>query len=314
MGKLHRLFFGIPARETRCDRRGFQAEPPARDRLETIGATFVAGYHAALEHGTGGALVARLEEVDAERRGFAYEGAGMALQLLDLLTPGGGTRWRRFLAGAGDPHHYMIHVGAGWALARLGRSFERTTTRMDPVLRWLVLDGWGFHDGYFHPRRSIEEQRISSRVASGYARRAHDQGLGRALWFARGADAARVAAAIERFEAGRRLDLWSGVGLAAAYAGGASAAGLELLRGAAGPHAAAAAQGAAFAAQARRRAGNPAPHTELACGALCGTSAHEAASWTDQDLADLPPDGTEPAYEVWRARLRARFESQVVVR
>lgn len=314
MGKLHRLFFGIPARETRCDRRGFQAEPQARDRLETIGATFVAGYHAALEHGTGSQLVARLEKVDLEQRGFAYEGAGMALQLVDLLTPWGGTRWQKFLSDAGNPHAYMIHVGAGWALARLGRSFERATTRMDGVLRWLVLDGWGFHDGYFHPQRSIERQMISTRVVPGYARRAHDQGLGRALWFARGADAARVATTIERFAADRRSDLWSGVGLAATYAGGTDAQGLEALRGTAGTHLAAAAQGAAFAAQARRRAANSAPHTELACGILCGMNAHEAASWTDTDLADLPPDGTEPAYEIWRTRVRMRFQAQAVAR
>lgn len=312
MGKLLRLVFGIPAGETRCDRRGFQAEARARDRLETIGATFVAGYHAALEVGTGPALEARLEGIDLERRGFAYEGAGMALQLLDLLTPGGGNRCAAFLAGAGRRHNYMVHVGAGWAFARMHWPVARRTARMDPLLRWLVLDGWGFHDGYFHPQRSIDRQQVSGRIPVGYPRRAHDQGLGRALWFARGADAGRVAAALERFTAERHGDLWSGVGLAAAYAGGTDAAGLEVLRAAAGRHLAALAQGAAFAAEARRQAENPAPHTELACRVLCGVSAQEAAAWTATTRVDLPPDAAEPAYEIWRARMRERFTSQVV--
>ena len=42
----------------------------------------------------------------------------MALTLLDHIAPGRG-RFEAFLAGAGNPHFYMCHVGAGWAVARL---------------------------------------------------------------------------------------------------------------------------------------------------------------------------------------------------
>lgn len=312
MGKLQRAVLGISVRETRCENRGFQAEPAARERLESAGAAFVAGYNLALEDGAPEPLAAHLGTVALELRGFAYEGAGMALQLLALLAPWRSSRWMDFVRGPGAAHVYMMHVGAGWALARLGRGFERPTARMDPLLRWLVMDGWGFHDGYFHPQRTIDRQQMSGRIPAGYARQAHDQGLGRALWFARGADPSRVASTVGAFSPERRAKLWSGVGLAAAYAGGIDRSGLEILRSAAGEHAPAMAQGAAFAAQARCRAGNAAAHTDLACTVLCGMTATDAAGCTNEALAGLPADGAVPAYEVWRERLRRQFESQAV--
>ena len=142
---------------------------------------------------------------------------------------------------------------------------------------------------------------------SGYARRAFDQGLGRSLWFCEGADPGRIALAIAGLAPERRADLWSGVGLAAAYAGGAGEAALEALPRLAGRFAPHLAQGAAFAAKARDRAGNAAPHTALACRALCGMEAGEAARVTDEALDALPADGEVPAFEAWRARVRARF-------
>src|SRR6185436_10369271 len=108
-------------------------------------------------------------------------------------------------------------------------------------------------------------------------RLAFDQGLGRSLWFSRGMDATAIARAIALFAAERRADLWSGVGLAAAYAGGVDEAELGALRKQGAGFEAQLAQGAAFAAEARERAGNAAPHTTLACEVLCGTSPARAA-------------------------------------
>jgi hypothetical protein len=68
------------------------------------------------------------------------------------------------------------------------------------------------------------------------------------------------------------------------------------------------AQGVAFAAKARERAGNPAAHTELAAQAICGLSAAEAAAVTDAAFQDLPADRPgEPAFEVWRRRIQDQF-------
>ncbi len=175
----------------------------------------------------------------------------MALALLDALLPGRRDRLARLLAGPGAAHAYIIHVGAGWILARLPLAPERLLARLgDPVLRWLALDGYGFHEGYFRWPRSVERQEVPRKLR-GYARRGFDQGLGRSLWFVDGADVRLIPRTIGRFPDDRQSDLWSGVGLACAYAGGRSRSEIEALRQAAGPHRPSLAQGAAFAAKAR---------------------------------------------------------------
>ncbi len=282
--RLRRKLLGISVAETSFARRGFRGgEAAVRDRLERIGRTFLQGYHAALEEGRPEALGYHLDGVDAEFRGFAFEGAAMALALLDHMMPQRGNRVAGFLGGPGADHLYMVHVGVGWALARLPwlrGDPRRCLARLDPLLRWLALDGYGFHEGYFSWRRFVEREAVPVHL-SGYAPRAFDQGLGRSLWFVDGSDAGRIAATVAAFAPERRADLWSGVGLACAYAGGADRSAIETLREAAGPHRPHLAQGAAFAAKARQRACNPQDHTDCACGVLCGMSADEAAVVTD---------------------------------
>jgi hypothetical protein len=130
------------------------------------------------------------------------------------------------------------------------------------------------------------------------------------MWFVCGADVERIGATIGRFSSERRADLWSGVGLACAYAGGVERADVERLRLLAGEHAAPLAQGAAFAAVARQRAGNPAEHTEVACAVLCGCSAARATAVIDEAQAALPERGAEPSYEVLRRRVQAALRRE----
>lgn len=307
-GVLRRHLFGIAARETRFEHRGFAlTDPTVVTRLERVGTSFVAGYHAAMLDDDADALAARLAGVHRDMQGFAYEGAAMALTLLDRLTPWRRGRLASFVKGAGGPHVYMVHVGAGWAMARLRIGVARSLERLDPLLRWLALDGYGFHEAYFHPQRTVREHQRPAAM-KGYARRAFDQGVGRSLWFVEGADPQLIAGTIERFPAVRHSDLWSGIGLAATYAGAVEAPVLEALTNLAAGYRRELAQGAAFAAKARERAGNPVPHTEIACRVLCHRSLRDAAAVTDNALIDLPVDAAEPAYEVWRRRIREQLE------
>src|SRR5206468_3903957 len=98
--------------------------------------------------------------------------------LLDRLAPWRHDRFCLLLRIAPD-HPYMAHVGAGWALARLGlarfgSTRRRAFERMDRVLRWLAIDGYGFHEGYFRPRRAVVEQwRVSVNMAPPMAPRSH---------------------------------------------------------------------------------------------------------------------------------------------
>jgi len=311
-GRICRCVLGLSPEEATFARRGFRAsDASARERLEQVGRTFIRGYHAALEEGDLENLSSRLQEVEAESRGFAFEGAAMGLFLLDQLTPWRRDRLLSFLAGPGSPHIYMAYVGAGWALAQLRRGVRRALARFDPLLGWLAVDGYGFHQGYFHPRRSVVERKTPRRL-SGYSLRVFDQGLGRSLWFVEGADVARIAATVAGFPVARQPDLWSGVGLACAYAGGADREAIEALVTSARAYRAPLAQGTAFAAKARQRAGIPASHTDLACRIIWGMPALEAARATDIALADLPAEGVLPAYEVWRQNIQALWVKELV--
>lgn len=301
----------ISPKEATFERRGFlKGNSEAQQRLEKVGFTFLHGYHLALEEGRNlERLELELNLVKAEWRGFAFEGAAMGLALLDFMTPWQRNRLQRFWQNAGSNHIYMVHVGLGWMLARLPWRIEESLKQTDPLLRWLAIDGYGFHEGYFHWHRYLKN-RAMLKLLSGYACRAFDQGLGRSLWFVKGANVNEISGTISNFSLERQSDLWSGIGLACAYAGGADRSTIEALQTLAQLYRPQLAQGAAFAAKARQRAGNPAAHTELACQILCGLPSTAAAEVTDTALEQLPSDGIEPAYEIWRQRIQARFVRQ----
>jgi hypothetical protein len=209
------------------------------------------------------------------------------------------------LLGSFAEHVYMIHVGAGWAWARLRVDPTPRMRPLDPLLRWLAIDGYGFHEGYFHWRRYAAGAPCLR--LNGYQHRGFDQGLGRSLWFVFGGDVERIAGAIAALAAERHDDLWSGVGLAATYAGGVDATELAQLKQRSAAHLPSLAQGAAFAAKARLRAGVVPIHVETACRILTEHSAGQAASWTDAALTALGNDGELPAFATWRDRISTLF-------
>jgi len=267
--------------------------------------SLVEGYHASLEDSRFEMLVPRLDVVEPQLRGFAYEGAGMGLAALDCIAPWK-NRVKLFVEGPGAPHIYPTYVGVGLVLAKLRRQPERFLPRLDPVLSWVVVDGYGFHEGFFSWRRSVKEQAVPKRLSS-YARRIFDQGLGRSIWFSSGALADRIIATIASFPPERQAELWSGIGMACTFAGGADRASIEALRAAAGSYKSQLAQGSAIAAKGCKEAGTPAPHTELACEILCGMTAERAALLATTACQNLPINSAVPAYEIWRQRTRAQL-------
>jgi hypothetical protein len=297
--------------QTRLDVRGFHIKKDAaRSRLERIGATFLTGYGYAAEARGVAEAEDRLEELDREVRGFGYEGAAMAFAVRDGLPIGGSRHVAQLLAGRGGRHSYMVHVGVGWAMARLPRFRWSRLTAPDPLLRWLVLDGYGFHQAYFATRRYVTEHyreadlRWPAEGPRWYAQHAIDQGIGRALWFIGGTDVERVTALIEEFPAERQADLYSGTGLAASYAGGADPVELSLLAERAGSHLPQLMQGAVFAATARFEADLVVPHTEVAAKQLCGLDPGEAARLSLDCRPDPAAEHDDlPAYEIWRRAL-----------
>lgn len=300
---IRKVIFGISPDETRFSKRGFKAaSSEIQQHLEKIGETFVYGYNTALEQDQVDSLSQKLDtDVKNELRGFAYEGAAMALTLLDFVSPWNRYRLNQFMQTAGSHHIYMLNVGVGWAWARLYRNVNKAVTSLDPLLGWLAVDGYGFHEGYFHWQKSITKQFVP-RHLSADARSVFDQGLGRSLWFVKGADIEVIVDTINSFPLERQADLWSGVGLAATYAGGVDIKALEYLAELGKNFAPQLAQGAAFAAKARERASNPTTHTEQACQIFCNSDAITAANVTDESLKYFP------SYKLWRQGIQNHYQ------
>ena len=308
--------------------RGFPgAGAPATQRLEAIPQAVVCGFEWGIAGRDLWEVERRLELVEPEQRGFAYEGAAMAFAVRDAMAGGSGKRTRELLLGPGAPHVLLTYIGIGFAMARLPRPLWRnivpdmTGARYYPTMSWLAVDGYGFDLAYFHTDRYVDEQRVPATYpwegSPDYFPRAVDQGIGRALWFINGADGELTAAAVDRFPQARRADLWSGVGLAATFAGGCSGDGLARVRELAGEHAPELGVGVVFAIEARQHAGHVPEHSELAAEMLAGLSVSDAVTIADRTEADAeeaaePAEDTVPLYEQWRSRIRAHFTATAI--
>jgi hypothetical protein len=297
-------------------RRGFPATPSAAtDRLELIPQAVVCGFEWGIEARNQWDLERRLAMLDPELAGFGYEGAAMACTVLDAM--GRGQRTRDLLGGAGEPHILLAYIGIGFAMARLPRVLwkkvlpDLRSSEYHPTMSWLAVDGYGFDRAYFDTRRFVDEQHVPApypwQGLPAYFPRAVDQGIGRALWFIHGADVRAVPAAVRRFAEHRQADLWSGVGLAAAFAGGCGPDDLAALRAEAGGHWAELAIGTVFAAKARSCAGFVPACTQAATTALAGLPVGAAVILADDTSPgdDYPPD--TPAYEQWRRNIGDRL-------
>src|SRR5690242_13501690 len=112
MATLYKHLLAISLNETRCEQRGFTVqEPLVKSNIERIGECFVYGYHAALDESRNDFLQGALTDIENDFRGFAYEGAGMALALLELLTPWKKNRFNSFIEQMGATHVYMVYIG-----------------------------------------------------------------------------------------------------------------------------------------------------------------------------------------------------------
>ena len=178
--------------------------------FEPVARTLVDSFYTTIDHSRFSDLVPRLDSVESELRGIAYEGAGMGLMLLDSLLPTK-NRLHAFVTGPGVRYRCLVYIGAGLVLPRVPRSAHRFVERQDPLRRWFVMDGYGFYRGFFTWRETVNEHRVPARL-HGYARRAFDQGLGRSFWFSTGANVERIIDTISGFPAGRGATCGAGSG------------------------------------------------------------------------------------------------------
>ncbi|MFF4549961.1 DUF1702 family protein [Streptomyces sp. NPDC001435] len=322
LGALRRLIMAPSLDEVGFARRGFRVEPTGLTRqLEAVPQAVVTGFEWGIEDRDTTTTERRLALVDPLNRGFAYEGATMACAIRDTMGPKG-HRTADLLRGGGRPHIFLNYIGIGFAMAKLPRPLwkklvpDLNEPDLYPAMSWLCVDGYGFDRAYFDTDTWVGGQRLDAPYAwdgdPSYWQRAFDQGVGRALWFIHGGHVGNVSAAVGAFAADRRADLWSGVGLAATFAGGSTAAGLSALHAEAGDFADHLAQGAVFAAKARHHAGYVPEHSAAAVHAFTGRTVEAVARLADDCAAAAPQDGVGPAYEVWRRNVRRQLSAAVV--
>jgi hypothetical protein len=325
IGSLRRLALTPSLAEVTFARRGFPVNPSeATQRLEAIPQAVICGFEWGIDARNQWELERRLALVESELRGFAYEGATMAYTILDAMSAGRGHRARDLLRGPGQPHLFLTYIGIGFAMSHLPRPLWRRVvpdlsgSPYHPTMSWLAVDGYGFDRAYFDTDRWVARQHRPSPYrwegSPGYFLRAVDQGIGRALWFIHGASAPDVATAVGRFASDRRADLWSGVGLAAAFAGGCPPEGLATLRRRAREedpvYEAHLAQGAVFAAKARTFAGFMPDHCAASVAALTDLTAPAAAQLADDaTVTESGGEDGQPRYEQWRRTVRAQVAS-----
>jgi hypothetical protein len=269
VGMLRKLFMGLPYESMDfASRPGYHVGPaPVRERMERVAKTLIFGYNFTLEDSELESVMLRLGMVEREVRGLAYEGVAMALTMLDVLTPWGGSRRLKALFERSPSFSHLGLLGVGMALAVFRHPFQKIVARLDPLFGWTVVDGFGFMYGLLRTEATIRRQR-KPRACQGFAGRMFDAGVGRSLWFVECADASRVVRTLQSFPEERHHDMWSGVGVASTFAGATDRAGLEFLVEQAGKHRPALARGSAYAAYLRHLAGIAAPHVDLATSVI----------------------------------------------
>jgi enediyne biosynthesis protein E3 len=293
--------------EASFDTRGFAVVDPLRRlALEETGRAFIDGYNVALSTTRVVNIVEHVDGVSAANRGFAVEGAAMGAAIVDALQMRGHLL-AALLEAFEQNFTYLIHVGAGWSFAYVPWRRYQIVRLLDPIHSWLAFDGLGFRDTYFHHTEILAGWR---RRVSSYALHAYDQGVGRALWFAAGGTPTKATDLIRGFPVGRQSDLWSGLGLAMAYAGPVNAREIEDAFQRAGRHDFSFAQGIAFACEARVRASCVPSHTDVAARAVSGADAEFLAQLTRDARASLSGSfGDLPPYELWRQAVVAALSS-----
>ncbi|RPF19726.1 DUF1702 family protein [Myceligenerans xiligouense] len=302
-------------REVDPERRGFRPWEAGPSIVAPVGHAFLDGYRIAMTERGPAQAARRLDDLPRQWQGFAAEGAAMAITIRAALEPWSRHGFATFEAVTEGRHSYMAHVGLGWALARLPRPFWPDLTTLDPAVAPLVLDGYGFHEVFFHSTRTLERRGTGFPEhrwpgGAGAARQSLMQGIGRGLWFWAGGSPTGIADVVARFDRRFSGSLWAGTGLAAAYAGGRDRTALAELLTVAGDDRRWVRQGAAFAVEARHRAGTVNEHTPVASAALCGGPVADVVELVGSCRprpADGAPDRT--AYESWRRAVATALEA-----
>ena len=179
----------------------------------------ILGYNIAICHTDINAMIEQLESDAMGYQAWRYEGASVALTLLDLSTPWKRNRWQGLSQRAKDRYPLIIHAGVGVALQRYPWPINIVSyiNRFDPLYRHMIVDAWGMFKGLRSQIANKEIHEIPQKIKGDFLA-CHDHGLGRSIWFAQLGNIETIHRIFKTFPTDRQNNLWPGVGLALAYA------------------------------------------------------------------------------------------------
>lgn len=276
-------------------------------RIEKIREIFQKNYAISTEQEDLNLLVAQLEKTANDYLSIAYEAASVALAVKDFSNGNTLNHWRFFLEGPAALHAAQVHAGLGWAMAQQRISVSPIIETLDPLMRFRMLDGWGYYDGIFRRRQIVNSQPFPQDAENKFMR-GYDQGVGRSIWYMSKGAYAVIPEMVAQFSDSRHADLWRGVGIATAYVGGCDEFILRELFSLSFPYQNQLSVGAALVAKARNSANALTPDVELACEVWCKRSAQEVLSITEKAAPAFATDPND-AYLIWLSNIEEEISA-----
>lgn len=176
-----------------------------------------------------------LEQEPPEFRSIAYESASMTIAARDLSHIKTINHWIQFRQSCSTSHTFHIDIGLGWAFARTDMEPINFIGSMNPAVKRMVFDGFGYYYGLFKGRNTVKNKIIPEGIEAEKTN-GFDQGLGRRLWYMAKGNVNDLRHLLQGFNEARQPDLWRGIGIACGYVGGNKEETLEHLSYVAGSY------------------------------------------------------------------------------
>ncbi len=225
------------------------------DWIWTVSESYFYGYNQGLVAGKSfDTLKQRLDNIDPELRGFAYEGAGTALALLEVISPFHKKDLKIFLNKYAKNHYKTTSAGIGIAYARIGASLKKKLLNFDTETAEFIIDGYAFYYGCL---KNIDFMNITPPYwMTENQQQVFIRGFGRSLWFRVNGNIGDAAKIIKKCNEADQEILWKGLAIGCAYAGKLLANELSLFQHYANKHLTSIVEGFYIAYEARQRAQN----------------------------------------------------------
>jgi hypothetical protein len=285
IGSFKQVFFGISLSKANSEVRKFDSGE-SQHRTELVAKTVIEGYNSAIEKGVSEDLLTMRLMIKNELVGFFNEGVGMGIYTLSLFSPSRNVYWD-YINGPGKSHEYMSYIGAGIACGVFNKPFDKFLSIANPTCGLLILNGIGFYYAYFKTDKGVTKHFIRNDVKRDpFYLECYDNGVGRALWFCKNGDVKKIHDTINDFSESRKAAIWSGIGLAATYAGGVSENKIRELKDLSGVYSINLAEGSFLATHCRDLAGNS-HKTDITEQILIGKTSNECHIFGRKAIHDL---------------------------